>query len=646
MRFVYGWFIVLIVSICYLGIEGRTFPVSNYGAQPNDNTDDTSGIQSAINAAISHGPNNIVLFQSGTYDCSGGVTIYSATNLTVMGQGMQQTLLLVNSSSGVFWIQNSQTVMISLLAIDFDPLPFTAGYVVNVTSNYLDVQIVPPHRADVGQQVAAILRYDPTLMRPAIGSSAYEIYQTAPANSNTTLVSSGILRIPLASSTAFAVGDAIVARYAFTDHAIDGQDLTNFTLQSITIYTSWEMGTVTLRAKGVNIIDYHVKPGAGRWLSTAEDCMHFSDTRNYINIFDSSCEAQGDDGLNVQAFYFQVTQVINSTALTIQEYNWPDVLNVGVGTRLEFSTSQQPFTVYGTTTVVSSSSNGPNTQLFIFSSPINASISDWVVVADTPLLTIRNLTVANNRARGVLLETRNIVITQSLFNQTSGPAVLFQPSLYWHEGPAALNVSLSENVYINCNEGIAQQNGIIAFLPDPVQLVPVIYNVQITSSTFLNGQYSQHPIQCTNGGGVSINNNYFATNSSSSIIILCNSQNISAYNNTIMNNQSTINQYFSYDSTSPCLMNLSTLINLPNSSFNSSFPPPVVATSLGVQINSGQANSGQANSGQTGSSSSNTAVRIAAVHLFVWNANIFDRLQCETFRILLPCWMLFCAIYI
>jgi hypothetical protein len=113
-----------------------------------------------------------------------------------------------------------------------------------------------------------------------------------------------------------------------------------------------------------------------------------------------------------------------------------------------------------------------------------------------------------------------------------------------------------------------------------------------------------------------------------------------------MNNQSTINQYFSYDSTSPCLMNLSTLINLPNSSFNSSFPPPVVATSLGVQINSGQANSGQANSGQTGSSSSNTAVRIAAVHLFVWNANIFDRLQCETFRILLPCWMLFCAIYI
>jgi hypothetical protein len=630
MRFVSGWFIVLIVSICYLNIEGRTFPVSNYGAQPNDNIDDTNGIQSAINAAISNGPNNIVLLESGTYNCSAGFSIYGATNLTVMGQGMQRTLLLFNSSVGAFWIQNCQTIMISSLAIDFDPLPFTAGYVVNVTTNYLDVEIVPPHRADIGQQVAAILRYDPTLMRPAIGSSAYEIYQTPPSGTSTTLVSSGILNIPLAAWTAFNVGDAIVARYSFTNHAIDAQDVTNFTLQSITIYTSWEMGAVTLRAKGINMIDYHVKPGEGRWMSTVEDCMHFSDSRNYINIFDSSCEAQGDDGLNVQAFYFQVTQVINSTALTIQEYSWPDVLNVGVGTHLEFSSSQQPFTVYGTTTVVSSSVNGGNTQLFIFASPINASVGDWVCVADTPLLTIRNLTVANNRARGVLLETRNIDITQSLFNQTSGPAVLFQPSLYWYEGPAARNVSLSQNVYINCNEGLAQQNGVIAFLPDPVQLVPVVYNVQITSSTFLNGQYSQHPIQCTNGGGVSISNNYFATNSSGSIVILCNSQNISAYNNAVVNNQSTISQYFSYDSTHPCLTNLSNLINLPNSSFNSSFPPPVIATSSGVQVNNHQ----------TDSFSSNKAARITAVHLFIWDANIFDSLQCETFFILLPCWML------
>jgi hypothetical protein len=286
------------------------------------------------------------------------------------------------------------------------------------------------------------------------------------------------------------------------------------------------MGIVTLRATGINMIDYHVKPGNGRWMSTVADGMHFSDSRASINIFNSSCEAQGDDGLNVFTYYFNVTQIINSTTLVLQENNnWPYVLNVGVGTHLEFNAKQRPFTVYATATVVSSSINSPNTQLFTFNSPINASVGDWVCVADSASLTIRNFTVANNRARGILLQTQNISVTQSLFNQTSGPAVLFEPSLYWYAGPGAQNVTLSENVYINCNEGIAQAKGVISLLPYPVQLVPVIYNVQVTSSTFLNGLYSQSMIQCDNGGGVSINGNYIATNSSTPIVILCNSQN-------------------------------------------------------------------------------------------------------------------------
>ncbi|CAF1090618.1 unnamed protein product, partial [Didymodactylos carnosus] len=413
---------------------------------------------------------------------------------------MQQTLLLVHSPTALFQILSSQQVTIGLFAIDFTPLPFTAGYVVNVATSYLDVQVVPPHQTDVGQQVGAILRYDSTLMRPAIGPRTYEIYQTPPSNANTSLVSNGILRIPLAYSTLFAVGDAIIARYSFTTHAFYGQDVTDFTIQSVTVYTAWYMGIYTSRAKRINMIDYHVKPRNGRWMSTSADCMHFGDSRISINIFECSCEAQGDDGLNVQAFYFTVIQIINSNTLIIQENNWPDTLNVGVGTNLAFSTSQRPFTVYATATVASSSINNATSQLFTFTSPINVSVGDKVCVADAPTLTIQNLIVANNRGRGVLLKTQNIQITQSLFNGTSAPAVLFQPSLYWNEGPGAQNVLLSQNAYINCNEGLYQEEGVIAFLPDPVQLVPVMYNVQVISSTVLNGQYSGGMIQCTNCG--------------------------------------------------------------------------------------------------------------------------------------------------
>jgi hypothetical protein len=74
--------------------------------------------------------------------------------------------------------------------------------------------------------------------------------------------------------------------------------------------------------------------------------MHFADTREYVSILDSKCQAMGDDGLNVYAFLFLVTQIINSSAIILQSSGWTNPLNVGVGTNLEFSSNQQPFSVH------------------------------------------------------------------------------------------------------------------------------------------------------------------------------------------------------------------------------------------------------------------------------------------------------------
>ncbi|CAF1452004.1 unnamed protein product [Rotaria magnacalcarata] len=561
---------------------GAIFSVVTYGAYPNDNIDDTDAVKLAINKAIEAGQNNIVLFQSGTYNFKSVIGIYNANKLTVMGQGMQQTLLLGNAPAAMFQPLNCRELTITALAIDFDPLPFTAGYVVSVNPTYLDVQIVSPHKADIDRQVSAILRYNPTMMRPAFGPDTYEIYQDPPLDRNTSLVSNNILRIPLKNPTKFVIGDPIVARYSHNRHAIDAQDVTDLNIHYVTIYTSWLMGLVAMRAKGLNINNYHVIPRSGRWMSTPVDCMHFSDCRNYINITDSKCVAQGDDGLNVHAFYLQVTQIISSASLILREYNWPDVLNVGAGTRMEFSSSQQPFTVYTSATVISTSIQGPNARVFVFTGPVFANVGDWVSVADTPVLTVRNLTVANNRARGVLLKTRRVQITNSLFIGTSGPAVLFEPSLDWHESVAAQDVKLLQNVYINCNEGIARQGGVISFAPFPPQLNRIFYDVIIQSSTFLFGPYTEGLLQSINAANVYIKGNYIATNSSTPLVTICNSLNICAHNNTFVNNRFSVNSYI-YDTRSLCREELSDLIGLPASGFDSHFAPPVVATKAGVQ---------------------------------------------------------------
>ncbi|CAF4000745.1 unnamed protein product [Rotaria sp. Silwood2] len=483
--------------------KGKIYLVSNYGAYPNDDLDDTNGIQLAINEAINDEFVSNIVFGYDIYSISSTILIFNAANLTRRGEGINQTFLIGYNQVSIFFAQYCQGLKLTSFSIDYNSLPFTAGYIVNVDDKYVHIQVVPLHQADINRQVQAILRYDPIQNE----------------------ISFCILRLPLRSSTQFLKGDPVVARYV-----IYGQDITDITIQSITIYTSWGMGFVTLRAKRLNINNYYVLPQNGRWMSIIVDCMHFTDTREYVSISDSKCQAMGDDATN-----------------------WTDPLDVGVGTSLEFSNNQQPFTVHDNGTIALLIFNSTNSRKIIFTNPVSVNVGDWACVANTPTLTIRNFTVAHNRARGVLLETRNIDIRQSLFYRTSGPAVLIQPSMYWHEG-----------------------KGIITILPDSPQLVPVINDIRIESSTFYFGIHSQELLQCDNTNKLFISGNYIATNNSIPLISICNSRNISAENNCVVNNQTKIDEYYTFDETNLRLKNLSSLIDLPPSAFNSSFPLPVI----------------------------------------------------------------------
>ena len=92
-------FILSILYIKCLITNGKNFFVSNYGAYPNDNIDDTNAIQLAVDTAINYGLNSTVIFGYGTYNLSSTIIITNATNLTITGQGMDQTLLIGNCTN-------------------------------------------------------------------------------------------------------------------------------------------------------------------------------------------------------------------------------------------------------------------------------------------------------------------------------------------------------------------------------------------------------------------------------------------------------------------------------------------------------------------------------------------------------------------
>ena len=572
----FNWLILFEIYLNILSSNSAIFHVAQFGAYPNDNIDDSRAIQLAVNRAIRSELNSTVVFGAGIYNLSSAINITNAINLTITGQGMSETLLVGNNPIFIFTAEYCQGITIRSFSIDFDPLPFTAGYVVNVNNTYIDVRVVSPHRTDVNRKVVSIFRYDPMEQRPAFGVKAYQIFQSPPNNVSTTIVESGVLRLPIERRYEFVEGDPIVALFDLPANALSIKYSSDVFIESITVHASWMMGLLTFRATRLTVLDYHAEPGQGRWLSTNSDCMHFTDAREYINLSNSKCHLTGDDGCNIHKVYLEIAEVINTTALVLKAIGWIEPVRIGEGIRLEFTSKQKPFTSYTSGTIISSSlTNSTDSMLFLFDRPVNVSVGDWAYVADRLTVTIRNFTVENNRDRGALLEARNIDMQHSTFNRTSAPALFFQPSMFWREGPGARNVTLSNNLYINCNEGISQHKGIITFLPDPVQTNPVIEDIRIESSTFYFGNFSQGLIQGNNVNNVLLTGNYIATNSSLPLITICNSRNMTASNNTVIDTQSKIQEYYVFDETSSCQMNLSSLIDLPPSAFNSSFLPPV-----------------------------------------------------------------------
>ena len=528
----------------FLPSHGLSFSPSTFGAFPNDGVDDTAGLQAAIDAAIASGPLATVHLSNGTYDLSAALQINAATSFTLTGAitpPASSTLLLYHSNTAALSYNGCTNLTLSSFSIDFIPTAwqFTAGTITRLSLSppyTFDLLPTPPHLAQAHQVAAAIFVYDPVHARPAFGPSTYELFQSV--TNASVLVGDGMVRFWLANKSALREGQAVVVRYAGGPHAISGGDSRGVLMRGMTVYTAGDMSHASNRVHDLSVVDYHVRKGGGRWLSTWADCMHFGDHRGHIRIVNSSCDGMGDDGLNVHAYFFNLTEILNATTAVISlpaHGSWLDTLNVGAGTHMSFGHAASPFVSYQRLQVASLQPHSSTSYLYTFTTPLSlAQVGDVVYVADAPSLLLSNFTVANNRARGVLLETANVTVERCLFSHTSGPAVFMQPSFYWMEAEPGRDVRVTETVFDGCNQGIAQQEGVITMLPDPVQLLGVIDRVTVERSTFLQGAYSGGLMQVYNGRRVTLQDSFVGNFSAlATPIRICNSDGLVVRRNAV-----------------------------------------------------------------------------------------------------------------
>lgn len=231
-------------------------------------------------------------------------------------------------------------------------------------------------------------------------------------------------------------------------------------LENINIYHCGGMGVIAQRTKDIelNKVNVSPRPDGGRIVSATADATLFVNCGGYLRMIDCLFENQKDDATNIHGIYAVIDKIISPTEIIVrlkhrQQFGF-DFIKKGMTLEFEDSRSLVPM---GTRTVADVKRLNKETTLVTFTEaiPEEAKLKDPVANVDFfPEVLIQGCTIQNNRARGLLLGSRGKIVIDNNYFHTPGSAILFEgDGYYWYEQSGVRDVTISNNVFDNCNFG-------------------------------------------------------------------------------------------------------------------------------------------------------------------------------------------------
>lgn len=428
-----------------------------------------------------------IQFESGEYQwlfkgsSAQGVLIQNINNLHIYGSAYSQVKIIIHGLNGAFTVHNCHNFTFTNIVIDMYRLPFTYGIVAKMDTsaqqftlefNETQYQIEPDPYLNDGEDykwlfnVGAILGYDVNGKHPI----SPDIYTQAPnsfvksATFNNADPTKSTMIIQTDQIQQISVNDHLIIRHQVYSYNFMSVVLSSsVVLENVTVYTIPGMGfyaekCTDIQLKHVQFIKYGNRP-----MSLTADATHFAMNKGVIIVDESVFEGQGDDGLNVHNFFFQIDKKITSNSLLLQSrINGSSIVNmVEIGDIYQFRnrSSLQP---YFTAKLVNITKN--NIATFDKDMPSSMSIYDVISsISSLPsAVKIQNSIYHSNRARGTLIKVSNVTISNVTYINVTGPAILIRPeAAYWLESTVSSNIRIENNKISNCNYAAGAENGTI-----------------------------------------------------------------------------------------------------------------------------------------------------------------------------------------
>ncbi len=457
------------------------------GAQPDDGADDTPAFAEALRLARKFTGCRLIL-EPGRYDLfldptvranpafEHGLLVERVRGLTIDGQGAE---LVIHDMRPLFVFRETDDLTVRNLTIDWARLPHCGGRVIAVhpSASAFDLEVAPPYRAEAGMLVEGVLGYDPDRARPAY--RGYDLYQIAgECTTPTELVTKVVMRVFIRRNAGLPpLGSHQLVRYAiYGRNAFTLTTCRNVRFDQVTLHAVPGMGLYADQCTDVELRHFVVTRRNGCWQSTAADATHFNNCRGRLLIEDCIFEGMGDDATNIHCMYGLVAERVDDHTLHLvqaRSRSWgqadaPFPLP-RPGDRIEIGRDPQPLLPYGEFVVEEAHLKGRVT-IVRSKEPLPVDVAAGHLVANAataPSARISRCTVRANRARGMLIQSRQVLVEDCLFEDVSGAALhIASDADYWWEGLAVRDVTIRGNHFRRCNYGAARRKAVIDIFSD------------------------------------------------------------------------------------------------------------------------------------------------------------------------------------
>ena len=382
--------------------------------------------------------------------------ITSVTDLVIDGQG--STLNFNGFCQGIQmdWVQR---IVFKNFNLDW-PKVQVAGLatVQNVDTNTSKMELVFDSKYPVEKYtvIEAITSWDRTNNYWSLTNPSVDEYLPP---GNTKYLGNQTIEVP--DWVGFQNGDtALVRFFAGEAPAFTVDDSKDVTIDNVNVYSATSIAFIFGLDRGIRLANSSVTrlPGSNRLISSGADAVHMAGNQGDIVIEGNTLAYQGDDGLNINATMWCNSSSSGSNnqpcnpslagssggpASGLFVYNWFE--NVWLpGDALGFFDSN--FLLSGTIKVQSIVTNPHVSTELMFSKPSPAKaqfLADFNYGGARYI--IRNNRFLHNRARGVLLQTSEGLVTGNVFDGQTLHSIYVISSPYWGEGPGAQNLTVANN---------------------------------------------------------------------------------------------------------------------------------------------------------------------------------------------------------